>query len=77
MEEDILRQISLVTQVSRQDLKNNVDNEVLILLQEELEGMGSCLERFGLPSPDMQNRNIPKLLKKNCMMFMCKRMSVI
>ena len=50
MGEDILRQISLANQVSRQDLKYNVDNEVLILLQEEMEGMGSCLKKFGLPS---------------------------
>ena len=33
-----------------------VDNEVLAQLQEELEGMGNCLERLGLPTPDMQKR---------------------
>ena len=33
-----------------------VDSEVLAQLQEELEGMGTCLERFGLPTPDMQKR---------------------
>ena len=40
--------------------------EVLILLQEELEGMGTCLEKFGLPSPNMQNRIqiIPRVIQE-------------
>ena len=29
-------------------------NEVLLCLQEELEGMGSPLEVFGLPSPNLE-----------------------
>ena len=41
-----------------------VENEVLLLLQEELEGMGTCLERFGLPSPDIKNKiqNVPRAI---------------
>ena len=31
-----------------------VINEVLLYLQEELEGMGSSLDIFGLPSPNLE-----------------------
>ena len=53
------------TSVSTQDLRQYVDNEVLIMLQDELEGMGTCLEKFGLPTPDLQNRiqRIPKVIQ--------------
>ena len=66
MGEDLLRQKSTSMHISAQDLSKNVANEVLILLQEELEGMGSCLERYGLPTPDMQIRiqNIPKIIQE-------------
>ena len=40
-------------QISTQNFQKYVDNEVLILLQEELEGMETCLEKFVLPTPDM------------------------
>ena len=65
MGEDILRQGSISISVSTQDLRQYVDNEVLILLQDELEGMGTCLEKFGLPTPDLQNRiqRIPKVIQ--------------
>ena len=33
-------------------LRNKDVNEVLLCLQEELEGMGSSLELFGFPSPN-------------------------
>ena len=56
MGEDVIQQIPVHLQVSDEECRNKVDNEVLLLLQEELEGMGLCLERFGLPTPDMQNR---------------------
>ena len=65
MEEDLLRWANL-SQVPLQDVGKCVDNEVLILLQEELEGMGTCLEKFGLPAPDILNRiqNIPKVIQE-------------
>ena len=56
MGEDLLTQRSMTLQVSAQHLQKLVENKVLVLLQEELEGMGTCLEKFGLPTPDMQNR---------------------
>ena len=31
-----------------------VMNEILLCLQKELEGMGSSLELFGLPTPNME-----------------------
>ena len=43
-----------------------MDNKVLMLLQEDLEGMGTCLEKFGLPTPDMQSRiqRVPKVIQE-------------
>ena len=37
-----------------------VDNEVL-LLQAELEGIHTCLENFGLPTPKKSKRRIQKI----------------
>ena len=66
MGEDLLRQRSMTLQVSAQQLQKLVENEVLILLQDKLKGMGTCLEKFGLPTPDMQNRMqwIPKIIQE-------------
>ena len=66
MGEDPLRQNSESTQASIQDFRKCIDNEVLILLQEELEGMGTCLENFGLLTPDMKNRiqSMPKVIQE-------------
>ena len=61
MGEDILRQLHVT-----HDLQKHIENEVLIQMQEELGGVGSCLEKFGLPSPDMQNRvcRIPRVIQE-------------
>ena len=66
MGEDIFRQASMSLQVSTQNIRKGVDNEVLILLQEELEGMGTCLEKFGLPTPDTESRiqRIPRVIQE-------------
>ena len=63
---DIMKQLSMSHQVSGQNLRMYTDNEVLIGLQEELEGMGTCLEKFGLPTPDMQNKtqNAPRVIQE-------------
>ena len=47
------------------DLHKQVENEVLLLIQEELEGMGSCLEDYGLPTPNKENRikRIPEVIQ--------------
>ena len=64
MGEDLLRHTLAFH--TEQDMRMCIDNEVLILLQEELEGMGTCLEKFGLPIPDMQNRiqRIPRVIQE-------------
>ena len=43
-----------------------VMNEVLLCLQEELEGMGSSLELFGLPSPNLEFcvERVPKTISE-------------
>ena len=66
MGEDILREFATYPHISSQDWRLCVDNEVLILLQEELEGMGLCLEKFGLPTPNKQNRiqKIPRIIQE-------------
>ena len=63
MGEDFLNQ-SKCLQMSEEQQRACVTNEVLIFLQEELEGMGTCLEKFGLPTPDIENRiqRIPKVI---------------
>ena len=62
--EDIIGCIRTSLQMSKEQYQMKADNEVLILLQEELDGMGSCLEKFGLPAPDLQNQvqRIPKVI---------------
>ena len=41
-------------------------NEVLLCLQEELEGMGSFLEVFGFPSPNLEFcvERVPKTISE-------------
>ena len=64
MGEDIFRNKPTSTQMSEKEWKDCVDNEVLIKLQEELEGMGTCLEIFGLPVPDVHKKvpQIPRVI---------------
>ena len=63
MGEEFLNQ-SRCLQISEEQQRTQVTNEVLLFLQEELEGMGTCLEKFGLPTPDIENRiqRIPKVI---------------
>ena len=64
MGEDIFWDVLSLTHISDTQKRLHADNEVLLLLQEELKGMGTCLEKFGLPTPDMENRvqTIPKVI---------------
>ena len=66
MGENIQHQITVTFNGSESDLTKNVDNEVLILLREELDTMGTCLEKFGLPTPDMHYRiqQVPKVIQE-------------
>ena len=66
MGEGILRQLSMSAQISVEDLQKLANNEVLLLIQDELEGMGACLEQFGLPTPSSQKRiqKIPKVIQE-------------
>ena len=64
MGEDTLRHMPSYAHISQEQCRRHVDNEVLFLLEEELEGMGSCLEKFGLPIPNVQNiiQRMPKVI---------------
>ena len=64
MGEDIMKDIPTFIQMSDEEKRISVDNEVLLILQEELEGMGTCLERFGLLTPDIKNKiqRIPRVI---------------
>ena len=64
MGEDIVRHLPSQVHMSDEEYRMFVENVVLLRLQKELEGMGTCLERFGLPTPDMENkiRRIPKVI---------------
>ena len=55
MGEDVFRHIPTNLHISAKKCRMQVDSKVLLLLQEDLEGMGTCLERFGLPTPDKEN----------------------
>ena len=46
MGEDIFHHTQTSLQMSDEEHRKYVDNEVLLLLQEEMEGIGTCLERF-------------------------------
>ena len=48
--------------MSNVEKQRYVINEVLLYLEEELEGMGSSLEIFDLPSPNLELR-IQRVLK--------------
>ena len=54
MAEDISQNFPLAHTMCNADKQKGVMNEVLLCLQEELEGMGSSLEVFGLPSPNLE-----------------------
>ena len=62
MGEDIFREASLILQGTEEELISHVHNEVLLLLQDDLESMETCLENFGLPTPNNLNR-IKKVLR--------------
>ena len=64
MGEDIFWDVLSLTHILDTQTRLHANNEVLLLLQEELEGMGTCLEKFGLPTPNMENRvqTIPKVI---------------
>ena len=66
MGENVLRSIPTHLQMPDEECQMHVDNEVLLLLKDELEAMGTCLERFGLQTPDKQNRihRIPWVIAK-------------
>ena len=55
MGEDILQKLSNVWKRNAKQLQEHVDNSVLLLLQNELHELGTCLENFGLPCPVREN----------------------
>ena len=61
-----LREIIISGGASMEVFQNRVNNEVLLLLQEELDGMGACLEQFGLPTPNIEDRiqKIPRVIQE-------------
>ena len=66
MGEDLLRDASMYLFSTTDDvLRKHVKNEVLLLLQEELEALNTCLQNFGLPIPEEQCRSlrIPKVIQ--------------
>ena len=66
MGEDISRNVLLGHTMSNVEKQRYVINEVLLYLQEELEGMGSSLDIFGLPSPNLELRvqRVPKTISE-------------
>ena len=66
MGEDISRNVPLHHTMSNIEKQRYVINEVLLYLQEELEGMGSSLDIFGLPSPNLELRSqrVPKTISE-------------
>ena len=65
MSEDLLREASMSLPNSRQDFTKYAENMTLLLLQLELEAMGTCLKDFGLPIPDNCNRlkKVPRVIQ--------------
>ena len=57
MGEDI-KNASAYLQVAEDNLNKQVENEVLLLLQDDLEALNTCLQDFGLPVPEKQNRSL-------------------
>ena len=66
MAEDISQNFPLAHTMCNADKQKGVMNEVLLCLQEELEGMGSSLEVFGLPSPNLEFhvQRVPKTISE-------------
>ena len=66
MGEDISWNFPLAHTMCNAEKQRCVMNEVLLCLQEELEGMGSSLELFGLPSPSLEFHveRIPKTISE-------------
>ena len=66
MAEDISQIFPLAHTMCNADKQKGVMNEVLLCLQEELEGMGSSLEVFGLPSPNLEFcvQRVPKTISE-------------
>ena len=54
MGEDISQNVPWLIPCCNAEKQRCVMNEILLCLQEELEGMGSSLELFGLPTPNME-----------------------
>ena len=52
MGEDILNTSSHVKYVGAMRIQEHLDNLLLLLLQNDLQELGTCLENFGLPSPN-------------------------
>ena len=66
MGEDISQNVPLGHTMSNVERQRYVINEVLVYLQEKLEGMGSSLDIFGLPSPNLELRvqRVPKTISE-------------
>ena len=66
MGEYISQNFPLVHTMCNAEKQRCVMNEVLLCLQEELEGMGSSLEIFGLPSPSLELcvERVPKTISE-------------
>ena len=66
MGEDISKHFLLAHTMCNAEKQRCVMNEVLLCLQEELEGMGSSLELFGLPSPNLEFHveRVPKTISE-------------
>ena len=79
MGEDILRSMPVHHCMSTAQKQACVANEVLFFLMQELEGMGSSLEAFGLPSPDLRNRvsSIPKTIAEEMFCADLQKKSVV
>ena len=66
MGEDIWRDALTSLTIPLEELRKDVDNEVLILLQRELEAMGTSLEAFDLPAPQSHRKmsKIPAMIQE-------------
>ena len=66
MSEDLLKEAKAYLQLPTDELKWHAENEVLLLIQEELESVNTCLQDFGLPLPEIQNSSlkIPKVIQE-------------
>ena len=72
---DISQNFPLAHTMCNVDKQKSVMNKVLLCLQEELEGMGSSLEVFGLPSPTWNSvcRGYQKQYQKKCSVLKTKQ----